>query len=238
MRILYVEDNPANISLLQRVARMGGHEVVNYTEGEKALSNFGTDKPDLILMDLQLAGALTGLDVVRKLRADGVRTPIVAVTAYAMVGDREKCLEAGCDGYMAKPLPVGELVELVQKYDQIVKNAPQQDYAPVAPETNPAAAIPVTATAAPLVERIEGAPPARKAPRPKDKAKDEPAPPADEVKAAPLPAEPAGPTAEMTPAQPAEPPAAPAPPPAVDAATAQPPPADSAVAAPAGEQAR
>ncbi|MBW4438196.1 MAG: response regulator [Pleurocapsa minor GSE-CHR-MK-17-07R] len=171
MRILYVEDNPANISLLQRVARMGGHEVVNYTEGEKALANFKTDNPDLVLMDLQLAGAMTGLEVVRRLRADGVRTPIVAVTAYAMVGDREKCLAAGCDGYMSKPLPVAELVELVQKYEVIVKASPQHAYAPVAPETNPAAAIPVTAAAAPLMERIEGASSREKSARAKDKSK-------------------------------------------------------------------
>lgn len=122
MRILYVEDNPANISLLQRIARMGGHDVVSYNDGEVALSNFERDKPDLILMDLQLAGALNGLDVVRKLRADGVTTPIVAVTAYAMVGDKERCIEAGCDGYLAKPLPVADLVETVQKYEQALKS--------------------------------------------------------------------------------------------------------------------
>jgi CheY-like chemotaxis protein len=121
MRILYVEDNPANISLLQRIARMGGHDVAAYNDGEVALANFDQDKPDLILMDLQLAGALGGLDVVRKLRADGVTTPIIAVTAYAMVGDKERCMEAGCDGYLAKPLPVAELVETVQKYDEALK---------------------------------------------------------------------------------------------------------------------
>lgn len=121
MRILYVEDNPANISLLQRIARMGGHDVYSYNDGEVALAHFEQDKPDLILMDLQLAGALGGLDVVRKLRADGVTTPIIAVTAYAMVGDKERCMEAGCDGYLAKPLPVAELVETVQKYEQALK---------------------------------------------------------------------------------------------------------------------
>jgi two-component system cell cycle response regulator DivK len=123
MRILYIEDNPANISLLQRIARMGGHDVLHYNDGEVALSNFERDKPDLILVDLQLAGVLDGLDVVRKLRADGVKLPIVAVTAYAMVGDKERCLQAGCDGYLAKPLPVAELVEIVQKYQLVAKTS-------------------------------------------------------------------------------------------------------------------
>lgn len=127
MRIMYVEDNPANISLLQRIARMGGHEVINYTDGEVALSRFSNDNPDLVLMDLQLEGSIGGLEVVRRLRERGFKTPIVAVTAYAMVGDRERCLEAGCDGYLSKPLPVGDVVELVQKYELIVKQKPTAD---------------------------------------------------------------------------------------------------------------
>jgi len=121
---MYVEDNPANLSLLQRIARMGNHTVISYTEGESALANFDQDKPDLVLMDVQLSGGLTGLDVVRQLRGRGHQTPIVAVTAYAMTGDKERCIEAGCDTYIAKPLPVQELVELVQRYENILKGTP------------------------------------------------------------------------------------------------------------------
>lgn len=139
MRILYVEDNPANLSLMQRIARMGGHEIISYTEGEAALSNFEGDKPDLILLDVQLAGSLTGLDVVRTLRDRGVKKPIVAVTAYAMIGDRERCIEAGFDTYISKPLPVAELVELVQKYEVETKSTPEP--APTAPEPPAAAAV-------------------------------------------------------------------------------------------------
>ena len=117
MKIMYVEDNPANISLLQRIARMGGHEVINYTNGDRVLDNFAKDEPQLVLMDLQLEGRMTGLEIVRALRERGFKTPIVAVTAYAMVGDRERCIEAGCDSYLSKPLPVTELVELVQAYE-------------------------------------------------------------------------------------------------------------------------
>ena len=123
MRILYVEDNPANLFLVQRVARMGNHDVVNYADGQSALDRFKDDNPDLVLMDVQLPGLLTGLDVVKALRKDGHKTPIIAVTAYAMSGDRERCLEAGCDGYLAKPLPVNELVELFKRYEPGVKPA-------------------------------------------------------------------------------------------------------------------
>jgi CheY-like chemotaxis protein len=159
MRILYVEDNPANISLLQRVARMGGHDVIAYNDGEVALSHFKRDKPDLILMDLQLAGALGGLDVVRKLRADGIKTPIVAVTAYAMVGDRERCLEAGCDGYIAKPLPVAEVVEMVQRYAAAMKSKEAQ------PTANQQSATETPTAEAPKAETSSPAqPPAPVAP--------------------------------------------------------------------------
>jgi len=116
MRILYVEDNPANLSLVERVARIGKHDVVTYMNGTSALENFERDKPDIVLMDIQLPGTLTGLDVVRRLRANGHDLPIIAVTAYAMVGDRERCLAAGCDGYIAKPLPIADLVALFEKY--------------------------------------------------------------------------------------------------------------------------
>ena len=136
MKIMYVEDNPANISLLQRIARMGGHQVINYTNGEVALDHFAQDDPDLVLMDLQLEGRITGLDVVKQLRARGFKTPIVAVTAYAMVGDRERCIEAGCNSYLSKPLPVAELVELVKDYES--KSADKAN-ATTTPEAKPAA---------------------------------------------------------------------------------------------------
>jgi two-component system cell cycle response regulator DivK len=124
MRILYVEDNPANLFLIKRVAKMGDHEVINLIDGEEALRKIDLIKPDLILMDIQLAGQLTGLDVVRKLRTDGYTMPIVAVTAYAMVGDRERCLEAGCNEYLSKPLPIGRVVELLQLYQAGVPAEP------------------------------------------------------------------------------------------------------------------
>jgi DNA-binding response OmpR family regulator len=74
-------------------------------------------------MDIQLSGELSGLDVVRKLRDQGYKTPIIAVTAYAMAGDRERFLEAGCNDYMAKPLPVPQLVNLIQHYQELISDS-------------------------------------------------------------------------------------------------------------------
>jgi len=148
MRILYVEDNPANLSLMLRIARMGGHEVISYTEGEAALANYDKDRPDIVLLDLQLAGAISGLDVVKTLRQRGSTLPIVAVTAYAMVGDKERCMEAGFSGYLAKPLPVAELVELVQRYELELK---QRDTSSVDAKIATPVAEPVTPLPNPAV---------------------------------------------------------------------------------------
>lgn len=117
MRIVYVEDNQANVFLVKRVARMGGHDIINYIDGEEALTHIQRDDPHLILMDIQLAGDLSGLQVVEKLRGDGFNRPIIAVTAYAMVGDRERCLAAGCNDYIAKPLSIPRLIELIDHYN-------------------------------------------------------------------------------------------------------------------------
>jgi CheY-like chemotaxis protein len=117
MRIAYVEDNAINLSLVQRVAMMGRHFIVNYTEGEVALSELSKERFDLILMDVELAGDMNGLQVVRALRSGGLQTPIVAVTAYAMMGDREKCLEAGCTEYLPKPIPIADLLALLARYE-------------------------------------------------------------------------------------------------------------------------
>jgi two-component system, cell cycle response regulator DivK len=140
MRILYVEDNPANVFLVKRVAKMGNHEIINYIDGGEALRKFPELKPDLVLMDVQLSGELSGLDVVRRLRADGYTTPIIAVTAYAMVGDRERCIEAGCNDYLAKPLPIPRLVEIFEQYEATT-TAPastddNRDVTPPAPMTD------------------------------------------------------------------------------------------------------
>jgi CheY-like chemotaxis protein len=121
MRIAYVEDNLTNYALIERVAKMSNHALTSYTEGEVALEALKVNPFDLILMDVELAGEMTGLDLVKALRAFGLKTPIIAVTAYAMLGDRERCLEAGCNDYLPKPLPIMDLIAMLAKYDEITK---------------------------------------------------------------------------------------------------------------------
>lgn len=123
MKILYVEDNIANLSLMRRVAKIGGHEMVEMDNGDRVLNEFETVAPDLVLLDLQLTGRLDGLEVVRELRKRGVTVPVIAVTAYAMSGDCDRCLAAGCTDYMSKPLSVPDVVSLLREYTARIKAA-------------------------------------------------------------------------------------------------------------------
>src|SRR5258708_14228336 len=113
MRIAYVEDNPTNQALVERVAGMNHHVIVTYNEGEVAVKELLLEKFDLILMDVELAGELGGLAVATELRSSGLTTPIVTVTAYAMMCDRDKSLEPVCVNYLPKPLPIVLLMAMV-----------------------------------------------------------------------------------------------------------------------------
>ena len=117
MRIIYVEDNPANFALVERVARLGKHDVESFISGEDALESVAAAPPDLLLVDIQLAGLMNGLELAEALRERNVQVPMVAVTAYAMLGDRDRCLDAGFEDYMPKPLPVMDLIQLFDRYD-------------------------------------------------------------------------------------------------------------------------
>ncbi|HUJ62563.1 MAG TPA: response regulator [Kofleriaceae bacterium] len=104
-RVLIVDDNPTNLKLVAFVARAHGYEVETAPDAETAAAAIRANRPDVILMDLQLPG-LDGLELTRRLKADPATRDIavIAVTAYAMKGDREKALEAGCDDYVTKPI--------------------------------------------------------------------------------------------------------------------------------------
>jgi PAS domain S-box-containing protein len=107
--ILIVDDNPANLKVARIALESEGFAVRVAVDGEEALAILSDLRPGLILMDLQLPG-IDGLALTRQLKADPATAdiPIIAVTSYAMKGDREKALEAGCDGYIAKPIdPIG-----------------------------------------------------------------------------------------------------------------------------------
>jgi two-component system cell cycle response regulator len=104
-RILVVDDNPANLKLIGRVLQFEGYRVIEALSAEDAIWRIHELPPDLILMDIQLGG-MDGLALTRKLRADpATRTiPVIALTAYAMKGDEQRALDAGCDGYLTKPI--------------------------------------------------------------------------------------------------------------------------------------
>lgn len=221
MRIAYVEDNPTNLALVERVAGMNRHAVVSYAEGEIAAEELLQERFDLILMDVELAGEMSGLQVVRNLRQAGLTTPIIAVTAYAMLGDRERCLEAGCNGYLPKPLPIAELLVLLAKYDAETKaqpesaavaapvNTPEPAVVPAAPPSPAVAATPPTPTppvspalpAAPPVDATPSAMPVSPAPavaQVKPEPAKTPEPTADAPAGPAIPAAPGADTAPIT----------------------------------------
>lgn len=104
-RILYIEDNEQNRYLVTFILRSRGHTVDWAADGKTGVEAALRDRPDLILLDIQLP-VMDGYQVARALRehAELAATPIVALTSYAMVGDREKALAAGCNGYIEKPI--------------------------------------------------------------------------------------------------------------------------------------
>ena len=104
-RILIIEDNQANMQLMVYLLRAFGHDTTEAVEGESGLAAAQRQPPDLILCDLQMPG-MDGYEVARQIRLEPQLKAIslIAVTAYAMVGDRDKVLAAGFDGYISKPI--------------------------------------------------------------------------------------------------------------------------------------
>ncbi len=116
-KILVVEDNETNMYIFSRILRKGGHEVIPATSGEEGVEMAIKEKPDLILMDIQLAD-MDGLEATKKIKEskEGKGIPIVVLTSYAMVGDREKVLAAGCTGYIEKPINPDTFLAKIERY--------------------------------------------------------------------------------------------------------------------------
>jgi len=122
LRVLLAEDNIVNQRLASAILQKRGHEVVIATDGEAAVTAAASEEFDVALMDVQMP-VLNGFEAtsaIRKLSGTRARVPIVALTAHAMKGDREKCLEAGMNDYMAKPLTSARLIAMVETLGGIV----------------------------------------------------------------------------------------------------------------------
>jgi len=115
-RILVVDDNPTNLKLLRVLLLREGYDVATAASAEEAEALIGECLPDLVLMDVQLPG-VDGLTLTRRLKGDPrtERVVVIAVTAYAMKGDQEKALAAGCDAYLTKPIDTRGLPEVVAR---------------------------------------------------------------------------------------------------------------------------
>jgi two-component system cell cycle response regulator DivK len=113
-KILVVEDNDRNRRLLKILLQARGYEVMEASTGKEALEYLDNQKPDLILMDIQLP-SMDGLALTKQIKSNEKTKdiPIVAVTAYAMKGDKERILESGCDAYVSKPINTQELPQLI-----------------------------------------------------------------------------------------------------------------------------
>jgi two-component system, cell cycle response regulator DivK len=113
--ILYVEDNDDNVFMLRPRLERQGFRVLVATDGEGGLRLVREERPDLILMDLSLPG-LDGWEATRRLKGDGATRaiPVIALSAHAMAGDRERALAAGCDDYDAKPVNLRRLLDKIR----------------------------------------------------------------------------------------------------------------------------
>jgi CheY-like chemotaxis protein len=116
-KVLVVEDNEQNLYLISFILEKMGHKVIAAKTGEEGVELALKELPDLILMDIQLPG-INGLETTQRIRAAkvGGDVPIIALTSYALVGDREQVLIAGCTGYIEKPINPESIMGEIEKY--------------------------------------------------------------------------------------------------------------------------
>ena len=114
-RILLVEDNEMNLDMLGRRLRRKGFEVKVATDGQQGIDLCAELLPDLVLMDMSLP-VIDGWEATRRIKADErlARIPVIALTAHAMIGDKERALAAGCDDYDTKPVEFARLIEKIE----------------------------------------------------------------------------------------------------------------------------
>ncbi|MBN9063686.1 MAG: two-component system response regulator [Rhizobiales bacterium 65-9] len=115
--VLIVEDNDLNMKLFNDLLEAHGYQTIKTASGVEAVNLARSEKPDLILMDIQLP-EVSGLEVTRWLKADEElkKIPVIAITAFAMKGDEERIREGGCEAYLSKPISVVKFVETVRNF--------------------------------------------------------------------------------------------------------------------------
>jgi two-component system, cell cycle response regulator DivK len=116
-RVLIVEDNPTNLTLATFLLQSAGHAVLSATDAEGGLALARAERPDLILMDIQLP-EVSGLEVTKWIKDDPDlhAIPVVAVTASAMQGDEERIRQGGCEAYLSKPISVAKFMETIRRF--------------------------------------------------------------------------------------------------------------------------
>ncbi len=115
-KVLVIEDTPDNMKLICFVLEKSGYRTVGAETGRKGIEMAGSEKPDFIILDIQLPD-MDGIDVlcaIRRSEANG-RVPVIAMTSYAMSGDRERFLAAGCSGYIEKPIDPETIIQDIEK---------------------------------------------------------------------------------------------------------------------------
>jgi two-component system cell cycle response regulator DivK len=117
MKILYVEDNPQNMRLVRKMLESGGYQMIEAVDGMGCFRVLDDEIPALILLDINLPD-IDGMEVTSRLKSNPelAHIPVIALTANAMYGDRERFLDAGCDGYLAKPVNKTELLNTLSYF--------------------------------------------------------------------------------------------------------------------------
>ena len=115
--ILIVEDEPRNMTLTRDLLKISGYETIEAVDGRQGVEKAKSAKPNLILMDIMMP-KMDGLEATRIIKADNntKHIPVIALTSYAMKGDREKTIEAGCDGYITKPIDIQEVLKTIEHF--------------------------------------------------------------------------------------------------------------------------
>lgn len=124
-KVLCIEDNKTNMLLVSRIVEADGYDLIRAEDGPSALAVLEKSVPDIILLDVNIPG-IHGLDLARMIKEDErlAQVPLIATTANVLVGDKERCLEAGCDEYLPKPLDIRQLRQVMRDYVNRNRSAP------------------------------------------------------------------------------------------------------------------